>query len=86
MKSAEARDTGRIQMRVSYVEIYQERVQDLLAPPVVTFKKEEREKQKLRHIRQEADGGLFLPDVIERNVRTAEEALEVNLAELWHDI
>ena len=30
----------------------------------MTFKKEEREKQKLRHIRQEADGGLFLPDVI----------------------
>eukprot|EP00656_Telonema_subtile_P054073 TRINITY_DN7973_c0_g1_i20.p1 TRINITY_DN7973_c0_g1~~TRINITY_DN7973_c0_g1_i20.p1 ORF type:complete len:587 (+),score=99.97 TRINITY_DN7973_c0_g1_i20:122-1882(+) len=55
-------------IRVSYVEIYLERVQDLLAPPG--------SKGEL-NIRQDADNGLYVLNATEVPVRTIEEILEL---------
>jgi hypothetical protein len=64
---------GAVTLRVSYVEIYQERVIDLLglAPPG------ENEKHVVETIRQDTKNGLWLPDVVEFPVRTAKEAMEI---------
>jgi len=59
---------GAVKLRVSYVEVYQEKIVDLLSP---------HGKFVCNTIRQDAARGLWIPDVTEMPVQAASEAMEI---------
>jgi len=59
---------GAVKLRVSYIEIYQEKVLDLLSPDG---------KFQCNSVRQDAARGLWLPEVTEMPVQSASEAMEI---------
>jgi len=65
-----ARSDGAVTLMVSYIEIYQEKVKDLLV------KAKDRARTD-REIRTESNNGLHLPEVTQMQVETALEAMEV---------
>lgn len=68
------RAEGAVQLRVSYVEIYQEHVIDLLT--VVQPRTHVRPKPS-QELRQDTERGLYLPQVAEMPVQSAAEAMEI---------
>lgn len=63
-----ARSDGAVELMVSYIEIYQEKVKDLLSKVKDTGG---------RDIRTETDNGLHLPEVTMMGIETAMDAMEV---------
>lgn len=66
---------GAVTLRVSYIEIYQEKVRDLLK--VVKSAEGGPHGQRIDGITEDKEKGLFLPDVVDMPVGSAKEAMEI---------
>jgi len=69
-----SRSEGAVSLRVSYIEIYQEKVRDLLT---IVKAQDKLKGQQVSGITSDNDRGLFLPDVVELPVESAREAMEI---------
>merc|ERR1719191_951326 len=67
---------GQVQLRASYVEIYNEHIIDLLAPSLGGAVAKDRDKGRAASLREQAEN-LYLPEVTETPVGSVSQAMGV---------